>query len=150
MLLERCAEVGALIQREGIEFGVIDRQLAVGGQVLWVNASEGPVDEIFLPLHGAHQAANAAQALAAVEASLGMKALNPDIAREGFAGRVPRAGSSWYGGPQRSCSTQLQPSRRSGRSRRHHRSLRLRTASRCGRRDGIRMPAGCSRCSKRS
>jgi dihydrofolate synthase / folylpolyglutamate synthase len=85
VLLERCAEVGALIQREGIEFGVIDRQLAVGGQLLRVNASEGPVDEIFLPLHGAHQAANAAQALAAVEAFLGMKALNPDVAREGFA-----------------------------------------------------------------
>src|SRR5215213_10453994 len=33
VLLERCAEVGALIQREGIEFGVIDRQLAVGGQL---------------------------------------------------------------------------------------------------------------------
>jgi dihydrofolate synthase / folylpolyglutamate synthase len=85
VLLERCAEVGALIQREGIEFGVLDRQLAVGGQVLRVNASEGPVDEIFLPLHGAHQAANAAQALAAVEAFLGMKALDADVAREGFA-----------------------------------------------------------------
>jgi dihydrofolate synthase / folylpolyglutamate synthase len=84
-LLERCAEVGALIQREGIEFGVLERQLAVGGQLLRINASEGPVDDIFLPLHGAHQAANAAQALAAVEAFLGMKALNPDVAREGFA-----------------------------------------------------------------
>src|SRR5215208_3035576 len=80
VLLERCAEGGALIQREGIEFGVIDRQLAVGGQLLRVNASEGPVADIFLPLHGAHQAANAAQALAAVEAFLGMKALNPDVA----------------------------------------------------------------------
>ncbi len=85
VLLERCAEVGALIQREGIEFGVLDRQLAVGGQLLRVNASEGPVDDIFLPLHGAHQSANAAQALAAVEAFLGMKALNPEIVREGFA-----------------------------------------------------------------
>jgi dihydrofolate synthase/folylpolyglutamate synthase len=73
------------VQREGIEFGVLDRQLAVGGQLLRVNASEGPVDDIFLPLHGAHQAANAAQALAAVEAFLGMKALNADVAREGFA-----------------------------------------------------------------
>ena len=85
VLLERCQEVGALVQREGIEFGVLDRQLAVGGQLLRLNASEGPVEEIFLPLHGAHQAANAAQALAAVEAFLGMKALNSDVAREGFA-----------------------------------------------------------------
>ncbi len=85
VLLERCAEVGALPQREGIDFGLLDRQVAVGGQLIRVNASEGPVDDIFLPLHGAHQAANAAQALAAVEAFLGLKALNPDVAREGFA-----------------------------------------------------------------
>ena len=64
---------------------MIDRQLAVGGQVIRINGAEGPVDDIFLPLHGAHQAANAAQALAAVEAFLGLKALNPDVVREGFA-----------------------------------------------------------------
>ena len=85
VLLERCAEMGALPQREGIDFGVIDRQLAVGGQVIRVNGAEGPVDDIFLPLHGAHQAANAAQALAAVEAFLGLKAVNPEVVREGFA-----------------------------------------------------------------
>jgi dihydrofolate synthase/folylpolyglutamate synthase len=85
VLLERCAEMGALPQREGIDFGVIERRLAVGGQVIRVNGAEGPVDDIFLPLYGAHQAANAAQALAAVEAFLGLKALNPDVAREGFA-----------------------------------------------------------------
>jgi dihydrofolate synthase/folylpolyglutamate synthase len=85
VLLERCIEMGALPQREGIDFGVLDRQLAVGGQMIRVNGAEGPVDEIFLPLHGAHQAANAAQALAAVEAFLGLKAVNPDVVREGFA-----------------------------------------------------------------
>ena len=77
--------MGALPQREGIDFGVIDRRLAVGGQLIRLNGAEGPVDDIFLPLYGAHQAANAAQALAAVEAFLGLKALNPDVAREGFA-----------------------------------------------------------------
>jgi dihydrofolate synthase/folylpolyglutamate synthase len=85
VLLERCVEMGALPQREGIDFGVIDRRLAVGGQVIRINSAEGPVDDIFLPLHGAHQAANAAQALAAVEAFLGLKALNPEVVREGFA-----------------------------------------------------------------
>ena len=85
VLLERCVEMGALPQREGIDFGVIDRQLAVGGQVIRINGAEGPVDDIFLPLHGAHQAANAAQALAAVEAFLGLKAVNPEVVREGFA-----------------------------------------------------------------
>lgn len=86
VLLERCAEVGALVQREGLEFGVLERLPAVGGQLLRLNAAEGPVDEVFLPLYGAHQAANAAQALAAAEAFLGMKAINPDVVREGFAG----------------------------------------------------------------
>ncbi|WP_375424059.1 bifunctional folylpolyglutamate synthase/dihydrofolate synthase [uncultured Friedmanniella sp.] len=85
VLLARCAEVGALPQREGLDFGVIGRQLAVGGQVLRLNGAEGPVDDVFLPLYGAHQAANAAQALAAVEAFLGLKAVNPDVVREGFA-----------------------------------------------------------------
>ena len=85
ILLARCAEVGALPQREGIDFGVIDRKLAVAGQVLRLAGADGPVDEVFLPLFGAHQAANAAQALAAAEAFLGLKALHPDVVREGFA-----------------------------------------------------------------
>jgi dihydrofolate synthase/folylpolyglutamate synthase len=85
VLLARCAEVGALPQREGIDFGVIDRQLAVAGQVLRLSSADGPVDDIFLPFYGAHQAANAAQALAATEAFLGLKGLNPDVVREGFA-----------------------------------------------------------------
>ena len=85
ILLARCAEVGALPQREGVDFGVIDRQLAVAGQLIRLSAADGPVDDIFLPLYGAHQAANAAQALAAVEAFLGLKALPADVVREGFA-----------------------------------------------------------------
>jgi dihydrofolate synthase/folylpolyglutamate synthase len=85
ILLARCAEVGALPQREGVDFGVIDRKLAVSGQLIRLSGADGPVDDIFLPLYGAHQAANAGQALAAVEAFLGLKALNPDVIREGFA-----------------------------------------------------------------
>ena len=54
---ERCTEVGALVHLEGVDFGLIDRQLAVGGQLLRLNGAEGPVDEVFLPLYGAHQAA---------------------------------------------------------------------------------------------
>jgi dihydrofolate synthase / folylpolyglutamate synthase len=85
ILLARCAEVGALPQREGVDFGVIDRKLAVAGQLIRLSGADGPVDEIFLPFYGAHQAANAAQALAAAEAFLGLKALHPDVVREGFA-----------------------------------------------------------------
>lgn len=84
VLLQHCAEVGALVQREGVDFGVLDRHLAVGGQLIRLNASEGPVGDIHLPLHGVHMARNAAVALAAVEAFLGMKALPGDLIREGF------------------------------------------------------------------
>ena len=85
VLLARCTEVGALPHREGIDFGLLDRSVAVGGQLIRVNGAEGPIEDIFLPLHGAHQAANAAQAVAAVEAFMGLKALNPDVVREGLA-----------------------------------------------------------------
>lgn len=85
VLLKRCAEVGALVHRDGIDFGLLDRQLAVGGQLIRLNGAEGPVDDIFLPLHGAHMARNAALALAAVEAFLGLKAVDPEVVREGFA-----------------------------------------------------------------
>jgi dihydrofolate synthase / folylpolyglutamate synthase len=87
VLLRRCAEVGATIAREGLEFGVVDRRTAVGGQVLDLQGLGGRYDEVFLPLHGSHQAANAAAALAAVEAFLGdgRSALDADLVREGFA-----------------------------------------------------------------
>ncbi|MEW1589387.1 folylpolyglutamate synthase/dihydrofolate synthase family protein [Micromonospora vinacea] len=87
-LLERCAEVGATIAREGGEFGVQRRAVAVGGQVLTIQGLGGVYDDVFIPLHGAHQAQNAAVALAAVEAFLGAGArrqLDIEAVREGFA-----------------------------------------------------------------
>jgi folylpolyglutamate synthase/dihydropteroate synthase len=70
-LLRRAAEVGATVAREGLEFGVIGRELAVGGQRLAIKGLLGEYHNLFLPLFGAHQAANAACALAAVEAFSG-------------------------------------------------------------------------------
>ncbi|MEU8074543.1 folylpolyglutamate synthase/dihydrofolate synthase family protein [Catellatospora citrea] len=87
-ILERCAEVGATVAREGSEFGVIERNVALGGQVLTLQGLGGVYDEIFLPLHGAHQAQNAALALAAVEAFLGAgkdRQLELELVREGFS-----------------------------------------------------------------
>ncbi len=88
-LLRRAATVGAAVAREGLEFGVLDRRVAVGGQVLTMQGLGGVYDEVFLPLHGAHQAENAALALAAVEAFLGADAdsgsLDLDIVRAAFA-----------------------------------------------------------------
>jgi dihydrofolate synthase/folylpolyglutamate synthase len=101
-ILERCVEVGATVAREGAEFGVLRRSVAVGGQVLALQGLGGEYDEIFLPLHGAHQAQNAAVALAAVEAFLGAGAerrLDVAAVREGFAaasapGRLERVRSA--------------------------------------------------------
>ncbi|MFV2115383.1 bifunctional folylpolyglutamate synthase/dihydrofolate synthase [Micromonospora sp. LOL_025] len=101
-ILERCAEVGATIAREGAEFGVLRRAVAVGGQVLTLQGLGGVYEEVFIPLHGAHQAQNAAMALAAVEAFLGAGAkrqLDVEAVREGFAtasspGRLERVRSA--------------------------------------------------------
>jgi dihydrofolate synthase / folylpolyglutamate synthase len=108
ILLQRAALVGATVAREGFEFGVLSREVAVGGQQLVLQGLRGTYGEIFLPLFGAHQASNAACALAAVEAfagvgqrdiaeqdedgtySLGVglstEGLDPDLVRAGFAG----------------------------------------------------------------
>ncbi len=90
VLLRRCVETEATVAREGVEFGVVSRAPAVGGQVLTLRGPGGEYDDVFLPLFGAHQATNAATALAAVEAFLGggSAALNPDLVRAGFASVV--------------------------------------------------------------
>ncbi|WP_328998103.1 bifunctional folylpolyglutamate synthase/dihydrofolate synthase [Kribbella sp. NBC_00709] len=71
VLLRRAAEVGSQVAREGIEFGIVARTLAVGGQVVTIKGLGGEYDELFIPLHGEYQAHNAAAAVAAVEALLG-------------------------------------------------------------------------------
>jgi dihydrofolate synthase/folylpolyglutamate synthase len=68
VLLRRVVEVRAAAAREGIEFGVLSRDVAFGGQQLRLQGLHGTYDEVFLPLFGEHQAGNAATALAAVEA----------------------------------------------------------------------------------
>ncbi|PFG19292.1 bifunctional folylpolyglutamate synthase/dihydrofolate synthase [Serinibacter salmoneus] len=63
---------------------VVDRQVAVGGQLLTLRGIAGTYQDIFLPLHGEHQAHNALLALAAVEAFLGGQALPGDVVEEAF------------------------------------------------------------------
>ncbi len=88
-LLLRATEVDATVAREGLEFGVLDRRAAIGGQLLTLQGLGGVYDEIFLPLFGAHQAQNAVCALAAVEAFFGAGAatgpLDADTVRAAFA-----------------------------------------------------------------
>lgn len=86
-LLREVARANATPFREGIEFSVVKRELAVGGQVLTIQGLAGEYSDIFLPLFGSHQAHNAAVAIAAVEAFLGggSQTLDVDALREGFA-----------------------------------------------------------------
>ncbi|MGZ4601790.1 bifunctional folylpolyglutamate synthase/dihydrofolate synthase [Oryzihumus sp.] len=87
ILLERAAEVGATPAVEGSAFGVLARDLAVGGQQVSIRGLSGDYNDLFLPLHGAHQGHNAAIALAAVEAFIGggEQPLDIDVVRAGFA-----------------------------------------------------------------
>ncbi|MEU4151079.1 folylpolyglutamate synthase/dihydrofolate synthase family protein [Streptomyces sp. NPDC026659] len=90
VLLKKAVEENATVAREGLEFGVVDRQVAVGGQLVTLRGLGGEYPEVYLPLHGAHQAHNAAVALAAVEAFFGVGAeraqpLDIDTVRKAFA-----------------------------------------------------------------
>jgi dihydrofolate synthase/folylpolyglutamate synthase len=107
VLLARCTEVGATVARQGLEFGVLRRIKAVGGQLLRLQGLGGPYNDVFLPLHGAHQADNAVVALAGAEALLGAgasRALDAEAVRAAFArvsapGRLERLRAPSAPGP---------------------------------------------------
>ena len=82
--MRRAAEIGAVVAREGLEFGVLGREVAIGGQLLALKGLKGVYEEVFLPLYGEHQASNAVCALAAVEALTGGR--RPARRRAGTAG----------------------------------------------------------------
>ncbi|MGB2919710.1 MAG: Mur ligase family protein [Mycobacterium sp.] len=102
VLLAQAVRADAAVAREDSEFAVLGRQVAVGGQLLELQGLGGLYSEIFLPLHGEHQAHNAVLALAAVEAFFGAGAqrqLDIDAVRAGFAavaspGRLERMRSA--------------------------------------------------------
>lgn len=87
VLLEKANEVQVPFRFEGVEFGVESRQVAVGGQVVTVQGIAGRYPDLMVPLHGAHQAENAAVAVAALEAFLGggEKELSLEVLQEAFA-----------------------------------------------------------------
>jgi dihydrofolate synthase / folylpolyglutamate synthase len=102
VLLGQSVRADAAVAREDSEFAVLGRQVAVGGQVLQLQGLGGVYSDVYLPLHGEHQAHNAAVALAAVEAFFGAGAqrqLDVDAVRAGFAavtspGRLERMRSA--------------------------------------------------------
>lgn len=87
VIRHRAEQVGARrYAAADVDFGVTGRELAVGGQVLSLRGLAGTYPELFLPLHGAHQADNAALAVAAVEAFLGERPLDVEVLRAALAG----------------------------------------------------------------
>lgn len=66
------------------DFGVEQDKLGMGGHLIAVITANGRYDDLFLPVHGAHQGDNAACAIAAVEGLFG-RALDADVVREAFA-----------------------------------------------------------------
>ncbi|WP_205873838.1 bifunctional tetrahydrofolate synthase/dihydrofolate synthase [Mycobacterium camsae] len=102
VLLAQAVRADAAVARQDSEFTVLDRQVAIGGQLLQLQGLGGVYPDIFLPLHGEHQAHNAALALAAVEAFFGAGAqrqLDVEAVRAGFAavtspGRLERMRSA--------------------------------------------------------
>jgi dihydrofolate synthase / folylpolyglutamate synthase len=102
VLLAQTIRADAAVAREDSEFAVLGRQVAVGGQLLELQGLGGVYSDIYLPLHGEHQAHNAVVALAAVEAFFGAGAqrqLEIDVVRAGFAavtspGRLERMRSA--------------------------------------------------------
>ncbi|HEX2285045.1 MAG TPA: Mur ligase family protein [Mycobacterium sp.] len=102
VLLAQAVRADAAVAREDSEFAVLGRQIAIGGQLLELQGLGGVYSDIFLPLHGEHQAHNAVVALAAVEAFFGAGAqrqLDIDAVRAGFAavtspGRLERMRSA--------------------------------------------------------
>lgn len=62
----------------GRDYEVVENEVAVGGRLLSIRTPLAIYDEVFLPLHGAHQGDNAATALVAVEAFFG-RPTDPEI-----------------------------------------------------------------------
>lgn len=102
VILQRAVGMDAGVARSGVEFAAVKSRIAVGGQQVNIRGLGGMYQDIFLPLHGEHQAKNAAVALAAVEAFFGASSGHSlDIAsvRTGFAktispGRLERVRTS--------------------------------------------------------
>ncbi len=68
----------------GVDFEATANRLAVGGRLCDLRTRHQELQEVFVPLHGAHQGDNAVVALAAAEAFFG-RAVDPVVAAAAFA-----------------------------------------------------------------
>ena len=77
--------LGAPISRLSREFAIEENIVALGGRYLTLRSSARTYPDLFLPLHGTYQGANAAVALEAVTKFLPMQDLSQELVAEGFA-----------------------------------------------------------------
>lgn len=78
---------GASLLVRGDDFDVLEQQLALGGRMVDLRTPTTIYPEVFVPLHGRHQADNAVIALTAVEAFFAAP-VPGEIVSEGFAQAV--------------------------------------------------------------
>lgn len=93
IISQKAAQLGAKLLFENVDFKIMNRTAAVGGQMVDICGTAGTYNELFVPLLGEHQGQNAALALVAVEAFLGggNQALDGELLAEAF-GVVESAG----------------------------------------------------------
>ncbi len=140
VVLAQTVRADAAVAREDSEFAVLSRQVAIGGQLLELQGLGGVYTEVFLPLHGEHQAHNAAIALAAVEAFFGAGAAASTRHRRG-AGRIRRRDQPRPAGADAQCAHGVRRRRAqsggcSGAGADPGRGVRLPVPGRRGQRDG--------------
>ena len=82
----RAEKEGATVAVAGDGFALEGQTLAVGGQQLDIRGVAGAYREVYLPMYGAHQGANAALAVAAVESLIGggTQPLAADVVADGI------------------------------------------------------------------
>lgn len=84
-LVQIFGEAGGATQFvRGEQFEVVENQLALGGRFVGIRTPTTVYSEVFVPLHGRHQADNASAALTAVEAFFAAPLADATM-REGFA-----------------------------------------------------------------
>ena len=83
---DQAGPLGAPLSRLAREFSIEENIVALGGRYLSLTSSARTYPDLFLPLHGTYQGANAAVALEAVTRFLPMQDLSHELVAEGFAG----------------------------------------------------------------
>ncbi|MBA8815976.1 dihydrofolate synthase/folylpolyglutamate synthase [Microbacterium halimionae] len=87
-VLQRAAAArGTRVAIDGEDFALTTGRLAVGGQLISVRGLAGQYDDVYLPMYGEHQGANAALAVAAVESLIGAgtQPISDQIVTDGFS-----------------------------------------------------------------